>query len=107
MDDDRFEDISTSNREGYKKDDIRVKKLLEIVGKIVNKLVHARASKGSEIRDELREYMEAKRKAEEEKKEAPCSGIGKISRTRIYSRAATKKGGRARANGTQKNGLHC
>ncbi len=70
LDDDRFEDISTSNREGYKKDDVRVKKLLEIVGRIVNKLVHARAEKGSEIRTELREYMEAKRKAEEEEKEA-------------------------------------
>lgn len=70
LDDDRFEDISTSNREGYKKDDVRVKKLLEIVGRIVNKLVHARATKGSEIREELRDYMEAKRKAEEEKKEA-------------------------------------
>lgn len=77
LDDDRFEDISTSNREGYKKDDIRVKKLLEIVGKIVNKLVHARASKGSEIRDELREYMEAKRKAEEEKKEALAAELEK------------------------------
>lgn len=70
LDDDRFEDISTSNREGYKKDDVRVKKLLDIVGKIVNKLVHARASKGSEIKQELRDYLEAKAREEEEKKKA-------------------------------------
>ena len=70
LDDDRFEDISTSNREGYKKDDVRVKKLLDIVGKIVNKLVHARAAKGSEIKQELRDYLEAKAKEEEEKKKA-------------------------------------
>lgn len=70
LDDDRFEDISTSNREGYKKDDIRVKKLLELVGKIVNKLVHARAIKGSEIKKELNAYWEAKRLAEENKKKA-------------------------------------
>ena len=70
LDDDRFEDISTSNREGYKKDDVRVKKLLEIVSKIVNKLVHARASKGSEIKKAVKAYFEAKAKEEEEKKRA-------------------------------------
>lgn len=68
LDDDRFEDISTSNREGYKKDDVRVKKLLDIVGKIVNKLIHARASKGSVIKQEVRDYFEEKRRQEEEKK---------------------------------------
>ncbi|MBR6658154.1 MAG: ATP-binding protein [Oscillospiraceae bacterium] len=61
LDDDRFEDISTSNREGYKKDDVRVKKLLEIVGKIVSKLIRERAEIGSKINDEYRKYEESKR----------------------------------------------
>ena len=68
LDDDRFEDISTSNREGYKKDDVRVKKLLEIVGKAVSKLIQERAKIGSQINEEYRKYMENKQKEEEEKR---------------------------------------
>lgn len=58
LDDDRFEDISTSNREGYKKDDIRVQTLLEIVGSIVQRLINDRVSMGSALNKELREYNE-------------------------------------------------
>ena len=57
-----------------------------IVGKIVNKLVHARAIKGSEIREELREYMESKRKAEEEKKEA----LDKINKSKESKQEAPR-----------------
>lgn len=42
LDDDRFEDISTSSREGYKRDDPRIEKLLDIVGKVVTKLISVR-----------------------------------------------------------------
>lgn len=66
LDDDRFEDISTSNREGYKKDDVRVKRLIEIVGKIVSKLITERVDIGSQINTELRRYNEELRQAEEE-----------------------------------------
>ncbi|MBQ6814285.1 MAG: sensor histidine kinase [Lachnospiraceae bacterium] len=70
LDDDRFEDISTSNREGYKKDDVRVKRLLEIVGKIVSKLIRERADIGTQINTEYHKYMEDKRREEERKKKA-------------------------------------
>lgn len=66
LDDDRFEDISTSNREGYKKDDVRVKRLLEIVGKIVTKLINERVEIGSQINAELKQYNEKLRQAEED-----------------------------------------
>lgn len=42
LDDDAFEDISTSSREGFKRDDPRIEKLLELVGKIVTKLISER-----------------------------------------------------------------
>lgn len=58
LDDDRFEDISTSNREGYRKDDERVRVLLDIVGSIVQRLINDRVSMGSALNKELREYNE-------------------------------------------------
>lgn len=79
LDDDRFEDISTSNREGYKKDDARVQVLLNVVGSIVQKLINDRVSIGSALNKELREYndriqqeieqkrLESERKAELER----------------------------------------
>lgn len=42
LDDDAFEDISTSSREGFKRDDPRIEKLLELVGKIVTRLISER-----------------------------------------------------------------
>ena len=68
LDDDRFEDISTSNREGYKKDDPRVKKLVEIVGKIVQRLIGERSDIGTRINNEYNSYMEKLRAEEEEKR---------------------------------------
>lgn len=68
LDDDLFEDISTSNREGYKKDDIRVKKLLDIVSKIVNKLISDRVNIGAFINNQYNDYMESLRKKEEDEK---------------------------------------
>ena len=70
LDDDRFEDISTSNREGYKKDDVRVITLLNIVSRIVQKMVGDRAAVGTRINNELKEYWENKRIEEEKKKQA-------------------------------------
>ena len=65
LDDDRFEDISTSSREGYKKDDPRIEKLLEIVGKIVTRLIAERIS----ARDNLNKLV-AVYKEEQQQKEA-------------------------------------
>ena len=82
LDDDRFEDISTSNREGYKKDDIRVVTLLNIVGKIVQKLVGDRSTVGTRINNELKEYWEAKRREEEKKKQEEAEARVKAERAK-------------------------
>lgn len=63
LDDDSFEDISTSSREGFKRDDPRIEKLLDIVGKIVTKLISERI----DARTKLNELNE-KFKLEEKKK---------------------------------------
>ena len=68
LDDDRFEDASTSNREGYSSHDPRVKKLLEIVKKIVTSLISTRAEMGSTVNSQRDAYFEKLRLAEEKKK---------------------------------------
>ena len=61
LDRDDLEDIATSNREGYKLDDKRVEKLLEILKPIVNRLITERADIGNKIKkqnDDLRKAKE-------------------------------------------------
>ncbi|MBR5319581.1 MAG: ATP-binding protein [Peptococcaceae bacterium] len=67
LDDDMFEDASTSNREGYSISDPRIKKLIEIVGKIIGTLITERTKIGNAINKEL---AEIERKKEEAKNEA-------------------------------------
>ena len=69
LDDDRFEDASTSNREGYSLSDPRVIKLIEIVRKIVTALIAERATMGSHSNKERDKYFEELRKQEQLKKE--------------------------------------
>ena len=75
LDDDNFDDASTSNREGYSLSDPRVQKLLEIVRKIVTSLIAERINMGNfanRLRDgyfeELREAEERRKKEEEAKR---------------------------------------
>lgn len=68
LDDDRFEDISTSSREGYKKDDPRIEKLLEIVGKIVTRLMSERISARDDLNKLVNIYNEEQRKKKEAEK---------------------------------------
>ena len=74
LDDDRFEDASTSNREGYSLSDPRVIKLIEIVKKIVTSLISERAFMGKHsnlLRDQYFNKLkeeEKKRREEEERK---------------------------------------
>ncbi len=78
LDDDGFEDSSTSSREGYSATDPRIKKLVEIVGKIITSLVVKRNDVGNKINEELKaiklqkekEAEEAKKRKEEAEEEA-------------------------------------
>lgn len=72
LDDDLFEDASTSNREGYSETDPRIKKLIEIVGKIINTLIVERNKAGNKINEELKvikERKEAEAAAERQRRE--------------------------------------
>lgn len=62
LDDDELEDISTSNREGYPLNDSRVKKLIEIVSKIVKSLMNKRSAIGTKINEEIVAYRDKERK---------------------------------------------
>lgn len=69
LDDDMFEDASTSNREGYSVSDPRIKKLIEIVNKIITALIVERNKAGNVINEELKAIKKAKEEeAEAEKK---------------------------------------
>lgn len=72
LDDDMFEDASTSNREGYSTTDPRIKVLLAIVGKIINTLVNERTKAGNKINEELKQIKgrkEAEAEAERKRRE--------------------------------------
>lgn len=72
LDDDMFEDASTSNREGYSLSDPRIQKLCEIVGKIINTLVVKRNDAGKKVNDEIKaikEKIDAEAEAEKKKRE--------------------------------------
>lgn len=66
LDDDDFEDASTSNREGYSVNDPRIIALLDMVGKIVTSLIIERNKIGNTINKEINEI---KLRKEEEAKE--------------------------------------
>lgn len=72
LDDDAFEDASTSNREGYSINDPRIKVLINIVGKIISALISERNKAGKTINDEIdaiRERVEAEEIAKRESAE--------------------------------------
>lgn len=66
LDDDNFEDASTSSREGYTLSDPRIEKLLEIVRKICVVLINERAKIGTSINEEIKKYNEAILKKQQE-----------------------------------------
>ncbi len=84
LDDDRFEDIATTNRQSLVTDDERVKLLIEILNPIIGKMIRERVKLGQEVKQEEddieaeikrqreekeREQEEARQKAEKEAKE--------------------------------------
>ena len=84
LDDDRFEDIATTNRQSLVTDDERVKLLIDILNPIVGKMIRERVKLGQEVKQEEdaivaeierqreekeREQEEARQKAEKEAKE--------------------------------------
>lgn len=68
LDDDRFEDIATTNRQSLVTDDERVKLLIEILNPIVGKMIRERVKLGQEIKKE-EEVIEAEIERQREEQE--------------------------------------
>ncbi len=68
LDDDRFEDIATTNRQSLVTDDERVKLLIEILNPIVGKMIRERVKLGQEVKAE-EEAIKAEIKRQQEEQE--------------------------------------
>ena len=68
LDDDEFEDSSTSSREGYTLTDPRVVKLIEIAGKMCSALLQERSRIGTKINNERNDYLKRLQEEEREKR---------------------------------------
>ncbi len=69
LDDDRFEDIATTNRQSLIQDDKRVEKLIELLKPIIGKLIRTRIQLSEEVREEIKALKEkAEAEAEKERK---------------------------------------
>ena len=75
LDDDDLEDIATSNRQGYVEEDIRVKKLIEILKPIINSLISTRVKFRQIIIEEEKAFIDAAKKAKDERIEAQQQAI--------------------------------
>jgi len=69
LDDDEFEDSSTSSREGYTLTDPRVVKLIDVAGKLCSALLQERSKIGTQINKERNAYLEELREEEKRKRE--------------------------------------
>lgn len=68
LDDDRFEDIATTNRQSLVTDDERVKLLIEILNPIVGKMIRERVKLGQEVKAEeeaIQKEIERQRQEQE------------------------------------------
>lgn len=65
LDDDRFEDIATTNRQSLIQDDIRVEKLIELVKPIIGKLIRTRIQLSDEVKNEVKTIKEQEQAAKE------------------------------------------
>lgn len=78
-----LEDIATSNREGYKLDDPRIEKLLDIVRPIIRRLINERAEVGNAIKKQneaLAKAKETETKSIKEAKDQVEKELKKISK---------------------------
>ncbi len=97
LDDDLFEDASTSNREGYSISDPRIQKLSEIVGKIINTLVTRRNDAGKKVNEEIKaikERLDAEAEADRLAKEK-AEQEAALERERAHQESETRKAAEA------------
>ncbi|MFQ9320643.1 MAG: ATP-binding protein [Enterococcus durans] len=91
LDDDRLEDISTTNRESIADKDGRISLLTDLVKPIVDRLIRERSNIGSKIRKEESEYYENLRLKEEKEKEKERLEKERESQARAAAEEKTKE----------------
>ncbi len=91
LDDDMFEDASTSNREGYSISDPRIKKLIEVVGRIINTLITERTKAGNKINKELAEIARKREEAEAKAEQLRIEAEEKAKKERIAKENAERE----------------
>ena len=69
LDNNELPDIATADREDYREDNDRIQKLIEILKPIINNLIKARIEIRHQIRNEEKEYLEAKEEQQKAKTE--------------------------------------
>ena len=86
LDDDRFEDIATTNRQSLVTDDERVKLLIEILNPIIGKMIRERVKLGQEVKQEedaiVAEIERQREEKEREQEEAKRKRKSKTSKSR-------------------------
>lgn len=90
LDDDAFEDASTSNREGYSVNDPRIRVLIDAVNPIVNALISERNRIGGIINQEI-EVIRQRKKAEEQKKREEAEERQKAAEAQAKSESAARE----------------
>ena len=91
LDEDEFEDASTSSREGYSQNDPRVIKLVEIAKKIVRALIDERTSIGNKINKELEEVRQRELEEQERQKREAETRAQKEAIARKKAEQATEE----------------
>ncbi len=106
LDDDMFEDASTSNREGYSISDPRIKQLIDIVGKIITTLIIERNKIGNIINGELKAIKaakEAEAETERKKREAAETEANRERENAANARKAKEKAENERDTAIEKS----
>lgn len=96
LDDDLFEDASTSSREGYSISDPRIQKLIEITKRIVRALINERTEIGNTINSELKALRDKELAEEKAQKEEAERQKRKAEEQARKEEAARKKEEEAR-----------
>lgn len=85
LDDDRLEDISTTNREGLSGNDGRITLLIELLKPIVNKLIRERVHIGTVVRKEVEEIRRLEREETERREKLAEENRRKEEEARKYA----------------------
>ncbi len=91
LDEDMFEDASTSGREGYNLTDPRIQLLIDISKKIVRALIDERTAIGNQVNSEIRALEKQEQEEAERKKREAEEKAQKEEEARKQEEAARKK----------------